>query len=121
MIPFVLLNLCFLVPENLQIVESLGRILCDGPVRKGLIRPIEKVAIVVRLCVCKHDLAHFTGLNAIVLQSWFRHVLFQILVIYDDARRLVRFFDAGLTVVRQAAVGRDLRRNVRQRVLRIHR
>ena len=77
------------------------------------------MTIVVRQCVCKHNLAHFTWLNAIVFQGWFRHVLFQILIVNDDARGLVRLFGTGLTVVRQATVGRDLRRYVRQRVFRI--
>ena len=117
MVPFVLPNFCCLVPEDLEIVKSLGCILCNGPVREGLIKPVEKVAIVIRQCVCKHDLAHFTWLNAIVFQGWFRHVLFQILIVDDDARGLVRFFDTGLTVVRQATVGHDLRRHVRQRIL----
>ena len=88
---------------------------------ESLIKPVEKVAIVVRQCVCKHDLAHFTWLNAIVFQGWFRHVLFQMLVVDDDARGLVRFFDSGLAVVRQATVGHDRRSYVRQRIFSIHR
>lgn len=120
MVPFVLPNFCCLVPEDLEIVKALGRILCYGPVREGLIKPVEKVAIVVRQCVCKHNLAHFTWLNAIVFQGWLRHVLFQMLVVDDDARGLVRFFDPGLAVVRQATVGHDLRSYIRQRILCIH-
>ena len=119
MVPLILSNLCQLVPEDLEVVESLRRVLGYRPVRECLVKPVEKVSIVEGQSVCKHNLAHFTWLNAIVFQGWFRHVLFQILIVNDDARGLVRLFGTGLTVVRQATVGRDLRRYVCQRVFRI--
>ena len=107
MVPFVLPNFCCLVPEDLEIVKALGRILCYGPVREGLIKPVEKVTIVVRQCVCKHNLAHFTWLNAIVFQGWIRVVFLQILIINDDASGLVRLFDASFAIIGEAAVCGD--------------